>query len=72
MAEHNITQEVQLLTKAELAKRLRCSTKTIDRRIECGLIKVAEGTGGDLGRPLFDPMTIPALRKQLITTLALI
>lgn len=71
MAEHNIKQEVRLLTKEELAWKLNCSVKTIERRMKLNLIVPVEGTGGKNGHPRFDPMTIPALRKQLITTLAL-
>lgn len=59
MAEHTIT----LLTKEEVAKALRCSTKTIERRVKRGMYSYAEGTGGKLGRPLFDPKSIPALRR---------
>lgn len=62
MAEHSITY----LTKKEAAKLLRCSTKTIDRRIKAGLIKVVEGTGGKYGQPRFDPSEIPALKKKFV------
>lgn len=59
-------RNINLLTKTEVAKLLRCSTKTLERRIKCGMICPAEGTGGKHGRPLFDPMAIPALRKLVI------
>lgn len=54
MAEHNIT----LLTKKELAAKLRCSTRTIERRVKLGLIK-QEKIGASV---LFNPQKIPALK----------
>lgn len=56
MAKHNITPT--LLTKKELAKALRCSTRTIERRVKLKLIK-QEKIGGSV---LFNPEKIPALR----------
>lgn len=64
MAEHSVMQ-IQLLTKAELAEKLVCSTKTIERRVKAGMFSPVEGTGGKYGRPRFNPMDIPALRKLL-------
>lgn len=60
-------RSIKLLTKEELAIELRCSTKTVERRIKRGMISPAEGTGGRFGRPLFDPSMIPALRRFSLT-----
>ena len=59
MAEHNI--KPKLLTKKEVAILLRCSTKTIERRVKLRLIK-ADKFGSSV---LFNPDDNPAIKRAL-------
>lgn len=60
MGEHSLKQP-KLLTKKEVATLLRCSTKTVYRRIKLGLIKTNK-LGGTI---LINPDENPAIKKAL-------